>query len=192
MWRAPNTPYYHFTIVRKLLDVTEKGNAPPDPVVRCLYRLQQQTRYVSQVGAVRFLVHGTHVQFRVVSVFGVHGIDVHHWNRRKEDFWCGFGQPVVLSVPRGSVKKQTVYVDPFVRRSFTLFPVHPSHVVVDDDRVQRPPLVCSSHLLPHGRHEALRVEEPRHPEAAGSPVKDPAPELRVSLKQLRVPEPNGR
>ena len=71
-----------------------------------------------------------------------------------------------------------------------IFLHHFSHFVVDDDAVEGPALVSSGHLLPHGRDEALRVEEAGHPEAVGSTLKHPATELSVSLQQLSVPKTN--
>ena len=38
------------------------------------------------------------------------------------------------------------------------------HQILADDGVEGPALVRAGHLLPHGRQEALRVEEASHPE----------------------------
>ena len=48
-----------------------------------------------------------------------------------------------------------------------------------------------THLLSHGRQEALRVEEPRHPETVWSSLEHPAPELGVPLQELGEPETNS-
>ena len=45
--------------------------------------------------------------------------------------------------------------------------------------------------LSHGCQETLRVKEARHPEAVGTPLKDPRLELSVPLQQLCEPEPQG-
>ena len=43
--------------------------------------------------------------------------------------------------------------------------------------------------LSHGCEESLRVEESRHPEGVGPPVKAPGVKLLVPVKQLGEPEP---
>lgn len=45
--------------------------------------------------------------------------------------------------------------------------------------------------LSHGCQEALWVEKACHPEAVGTPFKDPSPELPVSIKQFCEPEAQG-
>ena len=58
----------------------------------------------------------------------------------------------------------TVNVDALRRRVVDVLLGEARDEVLADDGVERPPLVRARHLLPHGRQEALRVEEPRHPE----------------------------
>ena len=65
---------------------------------------------------------------------------------------------------------------------------HLGDIVVQDYRVQSPPLVSSGDLLPHGGEEALWVEETSHPEHVGSPGEDPSMELSIPLQQFSEPE----
>ncbi len=62
------------------------------------------------------------------------------------------------------------------------------HPYLTNNAVQSPSFVSSGNFLPHGREEALGIEEPGHPEHLWSTVEAPPLELTVPLQQLGVPE----
>ena len=144
--------------------------------------LQADRGDVGQVGTTRLLVDGTQVELWVSNVFlEVDGKDVDDGNGDKQHLRSRLSQTSVLLVPPGTVEVEAVDVDTFSwgRRDVLLH--HPCHFVVDNDTVQSPAFVCSSHLLSHGRDEALRIEEASHPERVWSSFKDPATKLGISL-----------
>ena len=55
-------------------------------------------------------------------------------------------------------------VDPLRRRVVNVLLGEARHQILADDGVEGPALVRAGHLLPHGRQEALRVEEASDPE----------------------------
>ncbi len=59
---------------------------------------------------------------------------------------------------------QTMDVDSLGRWVVDVFFGESGDQVLANDAVQGPAFVTPSHLLAHGREEALRVEEPRDPE----------------------------
>ena len=182
-----STSYIYYT----LLSVTEESHAPSDPVVWILHALEHQGSDVGEVGAPWLLVHWTHVQLGVQSILCVHSIDMHNWDGSEEHFGGGLSEAAVLTIPTSTIQEQAKHVDTLCWWSGDVVLVHARHIVVHHHRVQGPALVCPRHLLPHGRHKALWVEEARHPEAAGPAIKHPATELSVSLQQLSVPETDG-
>ena len=88
----------------------------------------------------------------------------------------------------GPLHEESVYVDPLGRMLVDLVLAVPGDQVLGDHTVQGPALVGASHLLLHGREEALGIEEARHPEDLGSAPVTPGPELSVSLNKLSEPE----
>lgn len=175
-----------------LLGVTEECNASQDPVIWSHVAAQTESRDVGQVGTAWFLVDWADVGLGIFHVIlHVDGKDVHDGNLDEKYFWCGLDQLAVSLVPASTIQVQSIHVDPLGRGACYLLSHHLGHLVVDNDAVQGPPLVGPRHLLSHGRHKPLGVEEPRHPETAGAAFKHPATELGVSLQQLCVPETNG-
>ena len=150
---------------------------------RLVVTLQTDGSDVSEVGTTWLLVDWTQVEFWVSHVLlEVDGKDVDDGDRDKQHFGSGFGQTRVLLVPPGAIEVEAVDIDTFSRSCCHVFLHHSCHVVVDNDTVQCPSLVCSSHLLPHGRDETLWVEETGHPERVRSSLKHPAAELGISLQ----------
>ena len=172
-----------------LLGVTEQSHTPEDPVVWVLRCLQQKSRNVRQVRPAGLLVDGTDIEPGILhSVPVVDGVDVNDGEVREEDLGRRFRQTGVLAVPASPVEVEPLDVDTFGWGRGAVLLCHSGDVVVHHDRVERPALVRPGHLLPHGRDEALGVEEAGHPEAVGPALEDPAAELGVSLQQLCVPE----
>mmetsp|Transcript_60189 Transcript_60189/g.148006 ORF Transcript_60189/g.148006 Transcript_60189/m.148006 type:complete len:435 (-) Transcript_60189:5812-7116(-) len=62
----------------------------------------------------------------------------------------------------------------------------------DGHVVERPASVGASHLLAHGREEALAIREAREPEGLGTAALDPLVELLVPPQQRLVPDAHRR
>ena len=156
--------------------------------------MQAECCYVGQVCATGLLVHRTGVHLGVTdeTVGRVHCVQMHHGERGGEDLWGGLCQPTPPPVPPGPVQVQPVHVDPFWRGLGHLLPGHPGDIVLKDDGIQCPALVCPRHFLPHGRQEALGVKEASHPEDVGTSGEYPLVELSVPFQQLSEPEPQRR
>ena len=93
-----------------LLDVTEQGHSPEDPVVRvgCLawggWCTKTNCCDVGEVCATRLLVHWTEIQFVVSQmVGGVDSIEVDHRERGEEDFGRRFHEATGLAIPACSI-----------------------------------------------------------------------------------------
>ena len=192
--------YYRPTCYRclYLLDVTQQSHASQYPVVGvagqcwCRWSLEGHCCDVGEVSAAGLLVHGALVQLAIVGVLGrVHRIQVDHWEGREEDLGLLLHQTAVFAVPASPVLVQPVHVHAFSGWGRHLLLDHLGDIVVQDHRVQSPPLVSSGDLLPHGSEEALRVEETSHPEHVGSPSEDPSMELGIPLQKFSKPEPKS-
>ena len=180
------------TATMKLLCVTEKSHPPQDPVVWMMVATEVESCDVRQVSATRFLVDWTDVELGIIHVIlHVDGEYVDYWNLDKQDFQGRLNQAAVSFVPACTIQVQTVYVDPFLGGTGDVLFHHLGYLIVDNDAVQGPPLVCPRHFLSHGRHETLGVEEASHPETVGTTFEDPAAKLCVPLQQLCVPETNS-
>ena len=184
--------------VHSSLDVTEEGHSPQNPVVGvgCMAGssgcAQRHSCDVGQVCAARFLVNRAHVHLGVFGVFcGVDSIQVNDGQLCEQHLGGGLSEFAAPAVPASPIQVQPMHVDPLCGRVLHLFLHHLCDIIVQDDRVEGPALVGSGHLLAHGREEALRVKEPRHPKHVGPGSEDPVRELIVAFQQLCEPEAQG-
>ncbi len=111
---------------------------------------------------------------------------------REEDLGGGLCELGASPVPACAVQEQAMYIHPLPWWLADFLLHHFGDVVVEDDRVQGPALVCPGDFLSHGRQKPLRIEESRHPEYVGSCSEDPLGELATSLQEFCKPEPQCR
>ena len=84
---------------------------------------------------------------------GVDGVDINHRHLLVENFRPGLHQFARLPVQTGALQEQSVDVNPLGWRVVNVLLGEPRHQVLTDDAVQRPALVGSGDLLPHGCEE---------------------------------------
>lgn len=176
--------------MKQSFDVTEERHSTQDPVFWRKGGFQVYSCDVVYVCPGGLLVDWTGIE---AGVFYTIILSIHpdHWHHLKENFGFGVNKFAVAAVPASSLQVKTVDVHSLCGRLGDVI-LHPlRHLVAQHHAVQGPALVRPSDLLSHGCQEALRVEETCHPEAVGSPFKDPGLELTVPLKQLCEPEPQG-
>ena len=111
-----------------LLDVTEEGHTPQNPVVRIgsMGRSKGGSQIhgsdVGEVGAPRLFVDGTRIHLGVLDVFShVDGVEVNDGKRSKEHLGQWFHKLASPPVPASSIQEQTMYVDPLGGRMVDVF-----------------------------------------------------------------------
>ena len=149
-------------------------------------RLEEERKYVGEIGTAWLLVHWTHVV--ALEVLGlVDGVDPGHGQISEEHLGRRLRQAAETLVPAGAVQVQAVNVDALGRRRRDVLLHLGGDLVVEEDGVERPLLVARDLLL-HGGEEALRVEEAREPEAVRLAVEQPRVKLSIAIDQVREPE----
>ena len=73
-------------------------------MVRTLYGLEPQGGDISQVCALRFLVHRTLVQTWVLGSCGVDGIYMYHRQQSEEDLRLGLDQFTATAIPTCAIQ----------------------------------------------------------------------------------------
>uniref|UniRef100_A0A9L0KGE7 Uncharacterized protein n=1 Tax=Equus asinus TaxID=9793 RepID=A0A9L0KGE7_EQUAS len=100
-----------------LLDVTQKGHPPQDPVIWGQDCSQIHYSDEGQVGSPWFLVNRTHVQLGVLGRGGINGEDVQHGQLCEEHLGGGFCELPVPSVPGSSVHIEPINIHTFLEES---------------------------------------------------------------------------
>lgn len=97
-----------------LLDVTQEGHSPQNPVIGGQHSPQVYHGDEGQVGTPGLLVDGAHVQLGVLGCRGVDGEDVQHGQLHEEHLGRGLRELPVASVPGGTVHVQPIDIHSFL------------------------------------------------------------------------------
>lgn len=98
-----------------LLDVTQEGHSPQDPVIRGQHCAQVHHGDEGEISSSGFLVDRTHVQFRVLGGRGVNGKDVQDGKLHEQNLRGGFCELPVPPVPGCSVHIQPINIHTFLK-----------------------------------------------------------------------------
>ena len=154
-----------------LLGVTQQCHASQRPVVRvghvggAVRGLQAHGCDVREVCTSWLLVYRACVELVVaLVVISIDSVEVYHGEGCEQDLGLRLHQLAALAVPACSVQVQSVHIYAFKGWGQHFLFHHLCDIIVEDNRIQCPALMCSCHFLPHCSQEALGVKEASHPE----------------------------
>ena len=130
-----------------LLNVTQEGYTTQHPVIWILIGLQLDSRNVGQICTPWFLVDRTHIHAWIMTTGAVNCIDMNDRHRFEKHFGFRFNEFASTSVPSSAFQQQAPDVNTLCWGIWEVVPEIASDVIVQDDSVQGPTLVGSSHLL---------------------------------------------
>ena len=136
-----------WVICRNLLNVTQQGDTAQNPVIWILIGFQVHTCNIRQICSPWFLVYRALVHPRISASGRVNSVDMNDRHGCEENLLSGFHKFAASAIPPGSVKIQSMHIDPFSWGLSDVIFKETRDVIMKHHAVQGPALVRTRHFL---------------------------------------------